>query len=72
MGIDFSTRYGFENLCYFCRQLLSGKASLGARALPSHTRDLSLSGQNLFKVGSDAPPYEFRTFLPTRSLAGYN
>jgi hypothetical protein len=39
MALIFN-RYDFENLCYFCRELLSGKASLKARALPSHTRDL--------------------------------
>jgi hypothetical protein len=50
MRVDFSARYRFENLNW----LLSEKALLEARALPSRTRDLSLSGQNHYKSGLDA------------------
>jgi len=72
MQVDFSTRYCFDNLVASTTSLRK-KASLEARALPSRTRDLTLSRQNHSKGGLDAPPCELEAWpLPTRSLAGYN
>jgi hypothetical protein len=49
---------------------LKEKASLEARALPSRTRDLTLSRQNHYKSGFDAPPYEFRSLAVANSVVG--
>jgi hypothetical protein len=72
MRVDFSTRYRFDNLVASATGLRE-KASLEARALPSRTRDLTLSGQNHYKGGLDAPRTSLEAWpLLTRSLAGYN
>jgi hypothetical protein len=55
MRVDFSARYRFDDLVASSHGLRREKASLEARAPPSHTRDLSLSGQNHEKGGLNAP-----------------
>ena len=69
MQVDLFTRYCFDNLVASTTSLRK-KASLEARALPSRTRDLTLSGQNHYKAGLDAPPYEFRSLAVANSVVG--